>query len=147
MALRCRSDQHSCEQSKKNNDKITVSFHCVVNALNLKRMNHIVMYVIHHYPDWSITFDKLTWPEYLQIEQWSKEDAQEQISLINKIYQKDFVKGTKKRSLYKLIKILESCQNPHTDLSNFFKTNDILDNSRSTNILDYHPYMEKYRDT
>lgn len=131
----------------KNNENIKLSFHCVVNALNLKRVNYIVMYVIHHYPDWLLTFDKIIWPEYLKIEQWSKHDAEEQINLINKLYNKEFVKGTKKRNLYKLIKILQSCKNESTDLSCFFKTNDILDKSRNTNVFDFHPYMEKYRDT
>lgn len=130
----------------ENRKQVLLGFHCVVNALNLRRMSYIVKYMNYHFPHWQYTFDKIKTPEYLRASQWSKTYGEEQINLLEEIKDKTFFNGPKKRNLQHLINIIkDECVTNSTDLSKFFSTNDILDYSRNTSVIKMHPYMEKYR--
>ena len=90
-------------------------------------------------------FDKIKSPVYLRTTQWSINDAQQQLTDLEVIKNNTFFNGPKKRNIQNLINIINhECVNEKTDLTNFFQTNNILDHSRNTSLLDVHPYMEKY---
>lgn len=130
----------------ENRKQVLLGLHCVVNVLNLQRISYIVNYMNFHFPHWQYTFDRVKTPEFLRISQWGKKYAHEQIAQLEVIKNKTFFNGPKKRNLQNLINIINhECKNEQTDLSQFFKINDVLDASRNTSLLDIHPYMEKYK--
>lgn len=128
-----------------NRKKVTLGLHCVVNVLNLRRMSYIVKYMNYNFPHWQYTFDRIKTPTFLKTSQWSANSAKQQIKDLNYIKDNTFFNGPKKRNIQNLINIIQSeCTNDNTNLEEFFKVNNILDNSRKTVLLDAHPYMEKY---
>ena len=130
----------------ENRKKVLLGLHCVVNVLNLRRMSYIVKYMDYNFPHWQYTFDRVKTPEFLRTSQWSNHYGQIQIDELEIIKSKTFFNGAKKRNLQNLINIIShECVNNHTDLTEFFKINDMLDKSRNTNCLEVHSYMEKHR--
>lgn len=129
----------------ENRKKVLLGLHCVVNVLNLRRMSYIVKYIDYNFPHWQYTFDRVKTPEFLRTSQWSNHYGQIQIDELEVIKGNTFFNGPKKRNLQNLINIIShECKNDHTDLTEFFKINNMLDRSRDTHLLDMHPYMEKY---
>jgi organic radical activating enzyme len=128
-----------------NRKKVTLVLHCVVNVLNLCRMSYIVKYMDYNFPHWQYTFDRIKTPTFLKTSQWSADSAKQQIEDLTYIKDTTFFNGPKKRNIQNLINIIQSeCINENTNLAEFFKINDILDNSRGTVLFDVHPYMAKY---
>lgn len=128
-----------------NRKQVILGLHCVVNVLNLRRMSYIVKYMNYNLPHWQYTFDKIKSPVYLRTSQWSIDAAQQQLIDLEIIKNNTFFNGPKKRNIQNLINIINhECVNKKTDLTSFFQTNNILDHSRNTSLLDVHPYMEKY---
>ena len=127
-------------------DRLQTNIHCVINVLNMYRVNHIVEYMIEKLPEWNFTFDNITQPEYLHIRQWSKTEAKKQVKKLEnidaKIPDNSRVNNHKKRNIKKAIKIIkDSCKNDTNDFSKLLKTNTILDKSRKTDLEKTHPYI------
>jgi radical SAM protein with 4Fe4S-binding SPASM domain len=125
---------------------VTPNIHCVINALNLYRIDQIVEYMIEHLPEWNFTFDNIAQPDYLHIRQWSKSQAKNQIKKLenidNSISVDSKVNRHKKRNIKKAIKIIkDSCTAEINDFTKLFSTNNILDKSRKTDIHSTHQYI------
>jgi radical SAM protein with 4Fe4S-binding SPASM domain len=118
--------------NKLNEYNFILTFHVVLNALNLHRMPEILNFIKNNFPNWNVHFDTVNLPKYLRTGQWSKYEAEQ------------ILKQISNDRLSKLIKI--ECTNEYTNLEEFFKVNKILDKSRKTNLLNVHPVFQKYVD-
>lgn len=130
-------------------EKLTANIHCVINVLNMHRIDKIVKFMINFFPQWHFTFDSIAQPEYLRISQWSKCEAEKQIKKLQKIDESitdnNRINNHKKRNINKAIKIIkDSCKNDISDFSKLIKTNNILDKSRNTDLASIHPYIIKH---
>lgn len=129
---------------------LNLGFHIVINVLNLYRFSDIIEYKLKEFPDWYFTVDRIVEPKYLRTSQWSKSIGETQINLLEEIHsniiEKRILDSHIKRNIRKAIKIIsDECVNEENNFSELFKTNDLLDNSRNTNLSDTHPIFKDYR--
>lgn len=136
------------ELSKEMN--LNLGFHIVINVLNLYRFSDIIEYKLKEFPDWYFTVDRIVEPKYLRTSQWSKSVGGIQIKLLQELHDK--INGNRvldnhiKRNIRKAIKIIsDECIDEKNDFSELFKTNDLLDKSRNTDICDAHPIFREYK--
>lgn len=127
-------------------DRVQPNVHCVINVMNMYRLDKIVVYLLNHLPNWNFTFDNLVQPEFLRISQWSKTVAQDQATKLaairNTISEDSFLNRHKRRNIDKAIKIITTnCTQDHNDFSKLHATNQTLDDSRGTNLRLVHPLL------
>lgn len=148
-----RSDSNfkTVENTLDNIEKIRSSttvtnIHCVINVLNMYRLDKVVSYILDKYPNWNFTFDTIVEPDWLKVDQWSKYEAEIQIKKLqtikNAIPTVSSINRHKIRNIEKAITILKTqCINEVNQFSQFVNTNSILDKSRNTNFKNIHPYL------
>ena len=107
-------------------------FHIAINVLNVYRLDKILDYIFQNYPDWNITVDTVINPEWLKIDQWSKNDADVFCNLISLRQHKTNSQHNKDTIKYICRIISSRCKNEVTDFTSLLKYNGILDESRTT---------------
>ena len=128
---------------------MVTNIHCVINVLNLYRLDKIIEYVMINFPNWNFTFDTVVDPSWLKINQWSIHDANIQIEkleiIINDITSNSAIDSHKKRNIRKAINLIKTqCKNSSSDFTQLFNTNSILDKSRNTKLLNIHPIFGEF---
>lgn len=134
------SNMKKYEMLELNN--VEFAIHTVINVLNVYRVFDIYSYFTSYFPKWFLFFDKIHSPEYLKIEQWSKSEINHQIEKLKEI---ECLDQNCYDTVNRLLSILQSVSNEDADFSKLFKTNDLLDKARNTNLLETHPIFKKYR--
>jgi MoaA/NifB/PqqE/SkfB family radical SAM enzyme len=137
------------EELRKQHLNMWCNIHCCINVLNLFHLDEIIQFMLEHFPNWHFTFDKIVHPAYLDISQWSWQHAGHQIHKLGKIDKSipldSLLNDHKKRNIGKIVKLLSSsCKNDRCDFTKLLEINTLLDKSRDTNLLDVHPYFERY---
>ena len=122
------------------------NIHCVINVLNMYRLDQIVEYLLTNLPNWNFTFDTLVHPEFLRVSQWSKHEGDTQIqklqALSNSITGNSDLDNHKRRNIGKAIKIIQTnCVNETSNFDKLIETNSILDSSRNTKLETVHPRL------
>lgn len=109
-------------------------FHICINVLNLHRLPLIVKWCEQNFPNWHVNFDMVYNPLFLNIGQFALQDVEEILETLISAGQ------------IRAAQLIQNCNfGNETDLSLFFKNNDILDASRNTNLKEVHPILETYR--
>jgi len=139
----------SLESLRKQHHYMWCNIHTCLNVLNLVGFSDIIDFMLDNFPHWHFTFDKIVHPAYLDIRQWSRFVAKDEIVKLEEIDASipldSILNDHKKRNIGKLIKLIKnSCQNDNTNLTDFFKTNSLLDKSRNTSLLDVHSYFKDF---
>lgn len=111
---------------------LKLRFHITINVLNVYRLDRILDYAFQNYPDWKVTVDTVINPDWLKIDQWSKQDASVFCNLISLQKYQTKLQYNKDTIQYICRIISSRCTNDYTDFSELFKYNGMLDKSRNT---------------
>lgn len=119
------------------------AIHSVINVLNIYRISEIYTYLNQHFSKWKIHFDKIHSPLFLSIDQWSKNELQNEIIVIDNLLNLE-INQSRKTTLQQISNILHSVINNKNNFTNLFETSKILDGARNTNLLEVHPIFKNF---
>lgn len=116
-------------------------FHIVLNVLNLYRLDKVLNYIFEYFPEWKITVDTVENPHWLQIGQWSKDQAEYVVMFLTHMKSVTKLDHNKQMIDYMCRLILSKCTEDFNNFDELMKYNSILDKNRYTDISEVHHYI------